>query len=219
MVMNASRNVLFRWVWCSSMMLSRYNIGIAAESCVPNTTIAFTLELETDESPEETTWSIINSSSGRVYASNGPYEDKWTVHNETYCLNVEECFLFQIEDTYEDFLSYYKLFYNGKLIKETRGDFGRREQVIFGTTCATSSPTLSATIVTRTPTKYPSINPTMYPTTSHSPSTVSRPQTSGFSLMIIISFPIVAVLLILLFFIIYMYLTGNKRKEFEAAIS
>lgn len=120
--------------------------------CTVGLSTPFTFELETDYAPRETTWELTDYFSETVYEMNGPYNESWTIHNETYCITTDGCFLFRIEDNYGEFDGYYKLYWDGKQIKKG-GDFGKRDVVIFGTACPTSAPSTTPPIsLTESPT-------------------------------------------------------------------
>lgn len=55
------------------------------------------VKVRTDNSPEETTWEIKNSS-GEVVASGGPYAQSGTVFNTDVTLNADDCYEFFIHD-------------------------------------------------------------------------------------------------------------------------
>jgi len=182
--------------------------GTFPNPCTPGTRTPFNIELETDYGPEETTWGITDFFTEILYESNGPYTNYWTVHNETYCLAADGCFEFRIEDNYGEFAGYYKLFWDGELIK-VGGDFGRREVVMFGTTCPTSSP------VTSSPTTSPTISPTKNMVATGTTMTANDTKSKNVGLIVGASVGCFGGILILTT-LIYLFRKGKKRKEFDS---
>lgn len=124
----------------------------------------FHLELSTDGFPTETSWELRNAIDNSVINSTefGDYEMKYTLYNETFCLNTDSCYQFIMSDDYgdgmESLISGYQLFYDNKFLLKGGGQFGK-EQVSFNFGgCPSASPSTSMA-----PTQKPSTSPSETP--------------------------------------------------------
>jgi len=63
--------------------------------------LEYTVNINLDNFPEETTWSITNQSNQEI-ASGGPYSDNDDPVSETVCLPADQCFDFTIMDIFGD---------------------------------------------------------------------------------------------------------------------
>lgn len=107
--------------------------------------------LNTDEYPEETTWEILDEE-GTILANGGPYEGQEFVEvTESFCLDPEECYIFNIYDSYGDGIccgygegSYSVVDPDGLPLLVSNGDFGSEESNEF---CATFECMMDADIV------------------------------------------------------------------------
>ena len=92
-----------------------------------------TIEIFTDDYPEETTWEIVEHGVG-VIASGGPYADPGTLYIERICVGFDRCFDFTIFDVYGDGIccsygyGYYAIYYEDELVA-FGGEFGLSETV------------------------------------------------------------------------------------------
>jgi len=159
-----SNNIL----WLLPVIMTYYTVTSLNE-CDSETSVPLRLELETDYCASETSWYIRDAVNDDIILNHGPYENDYTIHNETYCVPSNKCLIFTMKDLYGEFDGYYKLFYDGEFFKKGT-DFGFQDSTIFGSTCPTKEPTRSPTKEsTRSPTKEPTRSPSKSPTTrSHS---------------------------------------------------
>lgn len=63
--------------------------------------VSVTLEINFDDYPEETTWTISDNNGNTLYAG-GPYPEDATNFAESFCLAAEQCYEFTIFDDYGD---------------------------------------------------------------------------------------------------------------------
>ena len=92
-----------------------------------------TLNLTTDNYPEETTWEL-TTLSGQVLYTGGPYASNQTLFTEQFCLDPDECYTFTIFDSFGDGICcFYGLGeYNitdadGNVLLASTGEFGFSE--------------------------------------------------------------------------------------------
>lgn len=106
------------------------------------------LNLTLDNFPEETTWTLLDEND-LVVASGGPYQTDGALISETFCLDPEACYIFNIRDSYGDGIccgqtgngSYEILTDTGIILASSDGTFGTEEELAF---CATFMCNLSA---------------------------------------------------------------------------
>lgn len=63
-----------------------------------------TINLTTDNFPQETTWEL-RDESNQIIASAGPFSDQQTLYSSTICLSPEKCYRFIIYDAFGDGMS------------------------------------------------------------------------------------------------------------------
>ena len=63
-----------------------------------NVGVTVKLQLRTDANPQETTWRLINLTTGETVQEGGPYEEANHIYNETFEINTDGCFDFTIFD-------------------------------------------------------------------------------------------------------------------------
>jgi len=164
---------LLNMVYLMTALLSLYpalSIDENINECLADDTTAFRLDLMTDNIPQETTWEIINIDNNNILHECGPYDaetEENTLFNYTFCFDSDGCYKWTIRDLYGGFNEWFKLYWNGELIREG-GYFNKRAITIFGN-CPTSVPSLS-------PTSVPSLSPTSVPSTL---SPISKPTKSS----------------------------------------
>ncbi|HNP49115.1 MAG TPA: T9SS type A sorting domain-containing protein [Bacteroidia bacterium] len=112
-----------------------------------NPGITVTLELKTDDYPEETSWDLMDAS-GTVIQSGGNFTNAQSIYTQDFCME-DTCYTFVIYDTYGDGFNfgtpgYFKLIRSDGVILSTNTltDFGYSESHLF---CADFQCTLSAT--------------------------------------------------------------------------
>jgi len=196
------------------------DIITSEEPCTPETTTPFTLELQTDLAPAETSWDIRDYFTTTLTKAGPPYNSPDTLYIETYCLTTNTCHQFQINAKFGVFQGYYKLSWDGGLIQES-SDFGSKEKTRFGGSCPTSSPTVEVIVPTMAPSGMDSVAPSRSPSVSRVPTDgptlfADTEETPSF-LVLIAAFPLLVLALLLVAAVVYMYLTGKKRREFQAA--
>jgi len=96
------------------------------------------VQLNTDTYPDETTWSITNSETGIVVAQSPEYQDENTAHVDEFCLDIDQCYTFTINDDYGDGIccgfgdgSYSLINSAGQTIFSATGEFGFTETTNF----------------------------------------------------------------------------------------
>lgn len=101
-----------------------------------NPAINVTLELKTDDFPEETSWDLYDSN-GNLLESGGSYTQSQTIITHEFCLS-DSCFTFVIRDSYGDGMNfgtpgYFKLIRSDGVILATNtlADFGYSESHLF----------------------------------------------------------------------------------------
>jgi hypothetical protein len=129
----------------------------------------------TDNYPTDTSWTLTNVNSNDVIISidAGTYSNANSLYEESYCIEVNQCYEFTIFDSYGDGIccfegdGYYKVLYNNQLLLKG-GDFGgSQSSALFGNGCPTESPVPS---LTPSLTVEPSSNPTLSLKPSDEPS-------------------------------------------------
>lgn len=98
--------------------------------------ISFEIELKTDNWPDETSMSLlekVGSNFSKLLWSQSNF-DKSSIHKYALCLDVDACYQFIITDKWGDGLEpgYYKLTWNGAVIKYSSFRNKRREKTAFG---------------------------------------------------------------------------------------
>jgi len=144
-------------------------------------------DLTTDRFPKQTTWDVKNSQDETVL-SGGPYDEMFTFHSESYCLN-QGCYQFAIQDLSSDGIccdwfagnGKYKLYFDSVLVQEG-GNFTSEEiSIPIGKICPSPSPSISSKpslqpTLSMQPSEFPSTEPSNQPSTgptiSHQPSTI-----------------------------------------------
>ncbi len=111
--------------------------------------IGVTLNINTDDYPDETTWDLTDEN-GTILFSGGPYTGTGTLYSENWCLSSTECYNFTIYDAYGDGIccGWGTGFYNiqdadGNFLVNGTGDFGSSET---SSICPGGSCTQDATI-------------------------------------------------------------------------
>jgi hypothetical protein len=111
--------------------------------------VTFTLELLTDDYPEETTWELTDEDGDVIYAG-GPYNEGATLFTESFCLDSTQCYTFTIFDAVGDGIccgfgegNYSILNGFGEAVVNSTGEFGNSESTDF---CATFDCMLGADI-------------------------------------------------------------------------
>ncbi len=96
-----------------------------------------TININTDEYPDETSWEITDQN-GDIVAAQGPFSDELSLSIADLCLVVGECYTFTIFDTYGDGIccdfgvgNYEILDDEGIVIVSSTGEFGFSESQIF----------------------------------------------------------------------------------------
>ena len=82
-----------------------------------------TIEILTDNWPNETTWEVVEQGVGAV-ASGGPYDNSNTLITEEVCVSSTRCYDFTIYDAYGDGIyapGGYAVSYNGTVVASTMG--------------------------------------------------------------------------------------------------
>ena len=96
--------------------------------------------LLTDDSPEDTSWSIVNFLSGAEVAGGGSYSQSNTWYNEDACL-PEACYVFTLEDSdgicCDSGEGQYELEVDGTVLVSDSGEFEGEAYTLFGT-CQTA---------------------------------------------------------------------------------
>ena len=105
------------------------------------------LNLKLDDYPEETTWTLLDGNDIAVF-SGGPYQNEGGLVSETWCLDPEDCYIFNIQDAYGDGIccsegngNYEIITDMGIILASSDGTFGSEEDLAF---CATFQCALSA---------------------------------------------------------------------------
>ena len=162
----------------------------AVVQCGDNQSL-FRVEVNTDYIPLQTSWELVDVSSNTVVMAAGSFDRGGSIYVETKCLESDlSCYQFTIKDFGSDGIcckygqGSYKVEYDNQLIKESKGDFGFKEDSeLFGDTYAcmsvlSSTPTMFPSRMTSThptnsqkPTTFPSRLPSAYPTNSQKPTT------------------------------------------------
>lgn len=101
--------------------------------------VEISLNLLTDNFPEETTWEVTNLSGGGVIASGGPYPGMVATQIvETFCGSQDDCFIFRIFDSFGDGIccaygqgSYTITGTDGAPLASSTGEFGFEESIVF----------------------------------------------------------------------------------------
>lgn len=81
-----------------------------------------TINVFTDNYPGETTWTLVDESSGVQIASGGPYATAATLYTHYFCIPYAECYLFTIFDSYGDGIccsygyGYFEVLLNSELV-------------------------------------------------------------------------------------------------------
>ncbi len=103
------------------------------------------LEINFDDYPNETSWSLVSSTSGEVYFSDGPYNTDIVQFIKSFCLDPDECYIFTIYDSLGDGIccdygegNYTLLANNKEIIYFGDGKFGDEESIEF---CGDFTPT------------------------------------------------------------------------------
>lgn len=107
-----------------------------------------TLNLNLDNFPEETTWTLVDDNDITLFAG-GPYNNDGELISETWCLDPEGCYTFIIQDSYGDGIccgqsgngNYEIVNADGLLLANSDGTFGSGEEMAF---CATFTCTLTS---------------------------------------------------------------------------
>ncbi len=125
------------------------NDGISRDFNVNTEGVIITLQLLTDNFPEETTW-VLSEQSGNVVMSGGPYTEDVTLFEEQFCLDPEACYSFTIFDSFGDGIccdygqgNYAIIDEEGNFLLSSTGEFGAFETNEF---CATFECMLTAMI-------------------------------------------------------------------------
>jgi len=158
---------LSKMVCLMSAILTFYHPALVSayenvNECVADETTAFRLDLMTDNIPQETTWDIKNLDNNDLLHECGPYNattEEHTLFNYTFCLDSDGCYRWTIRDLYGGFNEWFKLYWNGELIREG-GFFNMYTSTTFGN-CPTFAPSSSPTSVPSTlpPTSKPTVSP------------------------------------------------------------
>ncbi len=101
--------------------------------------IKLTLELLTDDYPDEITWQVFDPTTFQVIYSGGPYEDENTTYTTSMCLSKTQCYIFIALDSYGDGFccgangngSYNIVDDEGNVVLFGLGEFGSSLQVEF----------------------------------------------------------------------------------------
>ncbi|MCP4580696.1 MAG: T9SS type A sorting domain-containing protein [candidate division Zixibacteria bacterium] len=81
-----------------------------------------TINIFTDEYPEETTWDLMARNTGEIIAYDGPLEDQLTLHTWEICIDFDGCFDFTIYDSFGDGIcclngeGYYEIYLNSAIV-------------------------------------------------------------------------------------------------------
>ncbi len=67
--------------------------------------ISFTLQIQTDQYPEESRWTITNSDTNEEVASGGPFSQDFELVTQEICLEEDVCYVFTLTDQYGDGIS------------------------------------------------------------------------------------------------------------------
>lgn len=96
-------------------------------------------EIRTDFYPTETTWQL-EDENGSVLYTGGPYDSTETIYTEEWCLDVDACYSFNIQDAYSDGIccgfgqGYYNIIdANGDVLFAGDGNFGAQTSDAFCT--------------------------------------------------------------------------------------
>ena len=68
------------------------------QNCATN----FTLVLVTDKYPKETSWSLTYEANGMVIGEGSKYKNDFEEHEESVCIRYDACYMFQINDKWDD---------------------------------------------------------------------------------------------------------------------
>jgi len=107
-----------------------------------------TLNLNLDNFPQETTWTVTDDNDNTLF-SGGPYNTNNQLVSETWCLDPEACYTFNILDSYGDGIccgqtgngNYEIVNAEGSILVNSDGTFGSEEEMAF---CATFICTLTS---------------------------------------------------------------------------
>jgi len=110
-----------------------------------------TLNLLLDDFPEEVTWQLLDASEAIIF-SGGPYMIDGELISETWCLDPDGCYTFNIIDAYGDGIccaegqgNYEILNSEGIIMANSNGQYGAGDMADF---CATFACTLSSSVIT-----------------------------------------------------------------------
>jgi hypothetical protein len=197
---NTGQNLVIKFVSVSNGQRdARIDIELLPTTVSPAPTPActrFTLELTTDDWPEDVSWSLTNEATLDVVLSNNDYRNKRMTYQDTSCLDTG-CFVFKIEDAWGDGLcchsgpgGYKGLLDGNPITGMTGGDYRFGETKSFcvegqpekrqpnpaPVPSPTKAPTRNPTPApTPSPTKAPTPNPTQAPTPKPTPAPVPSP--------------------------------------------
>jgi hypothetical protein len=110
-----------------------------------------TLNITLDNFPEETTWTLLDDNDVAIFTG-GPYNNSGLV-SETWCLDPEACYTFNIQDSYGDGIccgqtgngNYEIVNAEGAILANSDGTFGSEEELAF---CASFMCTLTSEFLT-----------------------------------------------------------------------
>ncbi len=110
-----------------------------------------TLNINLDNFPQETTWTLLDDNDVALFTG-GPYDNGGQLVSETWCLDPEACYTFNIQDSYGDGIccgagngNYEIVTAEGAILANSDGTFGTEEELAF---CATFICTLSSEFLT-----------------------------------------------------------------------
>lgn len=75
------------------------------EEAVMTVNKSFKLNIRTDDNPQSTTWDIVNTTTGEVILSGGPYNEANHMYTENFDLDGDGCYMFTIYDADGDGLT------------------------------------------------------------------------------------------------------------------
>ena len=121
---------------------------------------AVILEINTDEYPEETTYTITEIESGNVVATGGPFETQFTTESQILCLSEDVCYEITMFDTYGDGIccdfgegSYQILSTENEVLITGDGNYGSEGSSLFcpGVVCMISAEIITTVATTSNP--------------------------------------------------------------------